>query len=65
MPQPIEFNKGDNVLITDHHTSLGIPISWPCYVMDIDGDVYIMRRREFTSEPFRVGKYYQHMKLDV
>lgn len=59
-----EFNKGDNVTVTDKHTCLSVPIAWPCYVVDIDGDVYVMRRRAFNTPTFRVGKYYPHMKKD-
>jgi hypothetical protein len=56
-----KFNIGDNVTVIDKHTSLGV-IAWPCYVKDIDGDYYIMKRRDvFNSNIFRVGKYYPHM----
>jgi hypothetical protein len=59
-----DFNVGDNITVTDHHSSVGV-YSIPCYVQEIDGDYYIMRKRDFTSAPFRIGKYYPHMKKEV
>ena len=58
-----EFNVGDNVTVTDHHTTVGV-YQMPCYVESIDGDYYIMRKREFKTVRFTVGKYYPHMKKD-
>lgn len=63
MPQPHEFNIGDNVTLIDHHTTVGTYLI-PCYVESVDGDYYILRKRDFKTTNFRVGKYYPHMRKD-
>ena len=57
---PHEFNIGDKIIITEHHSTVGI-YQIHCYVKDIDGDYYVVRKRDFTSRPFRIGKYYPYM----
>ena len=59
-----EFKIGDKVLVKDQFTTVGIYLI-PCYVLDIDGDYYIMKRRDFNNSiPFRIGKYYPHMEKE-
>jgi hypothetical protein len=60
MAQAHEFKVGDNVTVTDHHTTVGT-YQTLCFVEAIEGDVYIMRKRSFKVIRFRVGKYYPHM----
>ena len=55
-----DFSIGQNIVVTDKCSSVGI-YQIPCYVVGIDEDYYIIRKRDFTSQPFRVGKYYPHM----
>lgn len=57
-----DFKIGDNVIVTDHHTTVGA-YQVPCYIESIEGDYYVMRKRIFSSVPFRVGRYYPHVKL--
>lgn len=64
MIQAHEFNVGDKVIVTDHHTTVGA-YQIPCFVESIDGDVYIMRKRDFIVTRFRIGKYYPHMKKEL
>jgi hypothetical protein len=61
MPQAHNFNVGDNIDLIDHHCSVGRYII-PCFVDSIDGDVYVLRKREFLITYIRVGKYYPHMR---
>lgn len=68
MPQPTDFKKGDNVTVYDLHTSVA-PFAWPtaCYIVDVDldRDMYIMRKRSFTdTRTFEVGRYYPHVTKD-
>lgn len=58
-----DFKVGDKVTVIDKHSSVGT-YQIPCYVQDIDGDYYVMHKRDFTSQPFRVGKYYPHLKAE-
>lgn len=66
MPQPHNFQIGDNVTVYDHHTSVA-PFAWPTayYIFDIENDVYLMRKRSFTDTRIvRVGRYYPHITKD-
>jgi hypothetical protein len=63
MPQPHNFQIGDNVTVLDYHTSVA-PFAWPtaCYIQDIQDDYYVMRKRSFTdTKTFLVGRYYPHI----
>ncbi len=58
------FKIGENVTVYDYHTTVA-PMAWPtaCYIVDIENDYYIMRKRSFSdSRTFRVGMYYPHVK---
>lgn len=60
-----EFKKGDHVTVTDKNTASHAPYSIPCTVQDIEGDYYVMRKRTFAAETFKVGAYYPHMKIET
>lgn len=63
MPQPHNFQIGDNITVLDYHT-VNAPSPWPTayYITDIQDDYYIVRRRSFTdSRTSRIGRYYPHI----
>jgi len=63
MPQPHNFQIGDNITVLDYHTSVA-PSAWPTayYITAIEDDYYIVRKRSFTdSRTSRIGRYYPHI----
>lgn len=56
------FKKGDNVILLDYHTTVSPPYMIPCYVQDIEGEYYVLRKRDFKKVEYRVGMYYPHVK---
>lgn len=63
MVQAHNFNVGENITLIDKHSSVGV-YQIPCFVESIDGDYYVLRKRDFVVTRYRVGKYYPHMKKD-
>jgi|WetSurMetagenome_2_1015567.scaffolds.fasta_scaffold116989_2 hypothetical protein len=63
MITPHNFAIGDNITVTDKHSSVGV-YRYPCRILRIEGDYYVIKRRRFDAVEERIGKYYPHIEKD-
>lgn len=57
-----DFKVGDKVAVTDHFSTIGTYTTL-FYVIDIEADYYILKKRSFINEVSRIPKVYQYMKI--